>query len=179
MPGAKQAVWWVLFRGHRVAGACLVSIWQALRVTLLEMATHSSVLAWRIPGAGEPGRRPSMGSHRVRHDWSDLAAAAVAEVHAVCACVRVHACAESCSTLQPYGLNSPPAPLAMGFPSQGCCSVQFSHSVVSDSEDTVVVTISYSRGSSQPRDRNHISWVSYAGKWILYHCATCRAQGSR
>ena len=33
-----------------------------------EMATHSSVLAWRIPGTGEPGRRPSMGSHRVGHD---------------------------------------------------------------------------------------------------------------
>ena len=33
-----------------------------------EMATHSSVLAWRIPGMGEPGRLPSMGSHRVRHD---------------------------------------------------------------------------------------------------------------
>ena len=39
-----------------------------------EMATHSSVLAWRIPGTGEPGGLPSMGSHRVRHDWSDLAA---------------------------------------------------------------------------------------------------------
>ena len=40
-----------------------------------EMATHSSVLAWRIPGTREPGGL-SMGSHRVRHDWSDLAAAA-------------------------------------------------------------------------------------------------------
>ena len=40
------------------------------------MATHSSVLAWRIPGTGEPGGLPSMGSHRVRHSWSDLAAAA-------------------------------------------------------------------------------------------------------
>ena len=40
-----------------------------------EMATHFSVLAWRIPGTGEPGGLPSMGSHRVRHDWSDLAAA--------------------------------------------------------------------------------------------------------
>ena len=39
------------------------------------MATHSSVLAWRIPGTGEPGGLPSMGSHRVGHDWSDLAAA--------------------------------------------------------------------------------------------------------
>ena len=43
-----------------------------------EMATHSSVLAWRIPGTGEPGGLSSMGSHRVRHDWSDLAAAAAA-----------------------------------------------------------------------------------------------------
>ena len=41
-----------------------------------EMATHSSVLAWRIPGMGEPGGLPSVGSHRVGHDWSDLAAAA-------------------------------------------------------------------------------------------------------
>ena len=41
-----------------------------------EMATHFITLAWRIPGTGEPGRLPSMGSHRVGHDWSDLAAAA-------------------------------------------------------------------------------------------------------
>ena len=41
-----------------------------------EMAAHSSVLAWRIPGTGKPGGLPSMGSHRVGHDWSDLAAAA-------------------------------------------------------------------------------------------------------
>ena len=44
-----------------------------------EMATHSSVLAWRIPGMGEPGGLPSMGSHRVGHDWSDLAAAAAVQ----------------------------------------------------------------------------------------------------
>ena len=41
-------------------------------------ATHSSVLAWRIPGMGEPGGLPSLGSHRGGHDWSDLAAAAAA-----------------------------------------------------------------------------------------------------
>ena len=40
------------------------------------MATHSSVLAWRIPGTAEPGRLPSMGLHRVGHDQRDLAAAA-------------------------------------------------------------------------------------------------------
>ena len=45
-----------------------------------EVATHSSVLAWRIPGTGEPGGLPSMGSHRVRHDWSDLAVAAAVAV---------------------------------------------------------------------------------------------------
>ena len=44
------------------------------------MATHSSVLAWRIPGMREPGGLPSMGSHRVKHNWSDLAAVAPALV---------------------------------------------------------------------------------------------------
>ena len=42
------------------------------------MATHSSVLTWRIPGTGEPGGLPSMGSHRVRYDCSNLAAAVAA-----------------------------------------------------------------------------------------------------
>ena len=46
------------------------------------MATHSSVLAWRIPGMGEPGGLPSMGSHRVGHDWSNLAAAG-SSVHGI------------------------------------------------------------------------------------------------
>ena len=50
-----------------------------------EMATHSSILAWRIPGTGEPGGLPSMGSHRVGHDWSDLAAAATGS----CCCVTL------------------------------------------------------------------------------------------
>ena len=45
-----------------------------------EMATHSSVLAWGIPRMGEPGGLPSMGSHRVGHDWSNLAAAVAAQL---------------------------------------------------------------------------------------------------
>ena len=49
--------------------------------TVKAMATHSSVLAWRIPGVAEPGGLPSMGSHRVGHDWSDLAAAAAAAAY--------------------------------------------------------------------------------------------------
>ena len=44
------------------------------------MATHSSILAWRIPGTGEPGGLPSLGSHRVGHDSRDLAAAVAAAV---------------------------------------------------------------------------------------------------
>ena len=43
------------------------------------MATHSSVLAWRTPGTAEPGGLQSMGSHRVGHNWSDLAAAVAAQ----------------------------------------------------------------------------------------------------
>ena len=49
-----------------------------------EMATHSSVLAWRIPGTGEPGGLPSMGSHRVGHDWSDLALYSYYLIYAEC-----------------------------------------------------------------------------------------------
>ena len=59
-----------------------------------EMATHSSVLAWRIPGTGEPGGLPSMGSHRVGHDWSDLAAAAASYIWldmyiSICICLII------------------------------------------------------------------------------------------
>ena len=55
-----------------------------------EMATHCSVLAWRIPGMGEPGGLLSMGSHRVGHDWSDLAAAAAADTKNVCIYVCIY-----------------------------------------------------------------------------------------
>ena len=51
-----------------------------------EMATHSSILAWRIPGKEEPGGLLSMGSHGVGHDWSYLAAAAAACMY-ICVCV--------------------------------------------------------------------------------------------
>ena len=42
----------------------------------LVLCRENTILAWRIPGTGEPGGLPSMGSHRFGHDWSDLAAAA-------------------------------------------------------------------------------------------------------
>ena len=58
--------------------SALGALWEALSGTLwgLLYKSTSSVLAWRIPGTGEPGGLPSRGSHRVGQDWSDLAAAA-------------------------------------------------------------------------------------------------------
>ena len=57
---------------HSGGGQSLELLWdstrQDLHVSKQAMATHSSVLAWRIPGTGEPGGLPSMASHRVGHD---------------------------------------------------------------------------------------------------------------
>ena len=69
-----RGAWWAAVHGvsksqTRLSDFTLTFHFHALEK---EMATHSSVLAWRIPGTGEPGGLPSMGSHRVRHDWSDL-----------------------------------------------------------------------------------------------------------
>ena len=82
-----------------------------------EMATHSSVLAWRIPGTGEPGGLPSMGSRRVGHNWSDLAAAAAAAAglpvhHQLPEFIQTHVYRIS-DAIQPYHpplSPSPPAP---------------------------------------------------------------------
>ena len=69
----KAAVHGVTEGRTRLSGFTFTFHFHALKK---EMATHSSVLVWRIPGTGEPGGLPSMGSHRVGHDWSDLAVAA-------------------------------------------------------------------------------------------------------
>ena len=69
-----------------------------------EMATHFSVLAWRIPGMGEPGRLPSLGSHRVRHDRNDLAAAVTNGIEYLFIC----SLAICISSLKKHLLNSLP-----------------------------------------------------------------------
>ena len=71
--------WWATVHGVTMSQARLSDFTFTFHFPALEkeMAVHSSVLAWRIPETEEPGGLPSMGSHRVRHDWSDLAAAAV------------------------------------------------------------------------------------------------------
>ena len=75
-----RGAWWAAVHGiarswTRLSDFTLFFNFHALEK---EMATHSSVLAWRIPWTGEPGGLRSMGSHRVEHYWSDLAAAAAA-----------------------------------------------------------------------------------------------------
>ena len=75
-----RGAWWATVHGvtksqTRLSNFTFTFYLHALKK---EMATHSSVLALRIPGTGEPGGLPSMGSHRVGHNWSDLAAAAAA-----------------------------------------------------------------------------------------------------
>ena len=69
--------WWAAVHGFAEGRTWLSDFTFTFHFHALEkeMATHSSVLAWRIPGMGKPGGLPPMGSHRVRHDWSDLAAA--------------------------------------------------------------------------------------------------------
>ena len=72
--------WWAAVHGVAKSRTRLSNFTFTFHFPALEkeMATHSSILAWRIPEMGEPGGLPSMGSHRVGHDWSDLAAAAAA-----------------------------------------------------------------------------------------------------
>ena len=70
--------WWAAVHGIMKSRTWLSDFTFTFHFLALEkeMATHSSVLAWRIPGTGEPDGLPSMGSHRVGHDWSDFTAAA-------------------------------------------------------------------------------------------------------
>ena len=69
-----RGAWWATVHGVTKSRRRLSDFTLTFHVPALEkeMATHSSVLACRIPGTGEPGGLPSVGSHRVGHDWSDL-----------------------------------------------------------------------------------------------------------
>ena len=70
--------WWAIVHGVAKSRTRLSNFTFTFQFHALEkeMATHSSVLAWRIPGTGEPGGLPSLGLHKVGHNWSDLAVAA-------------------------------------------------------------------------------------------------------
>ena len=83
--------WWAAVRGVAKSRTRLSDFTFTFHFHALEkvMAAHSSVLAWRIPGTGEPGGLPSTGSHRVGHDWSNLAGAAVAEERKWLQCIGI------------------------------------------------------------------------------------------
>ena len=104
-----RGAWWVTVHGVAKSWTRLSDFPFTFHFHALEkeMATHSSVLAWRIPGTGEPGGLPSLGSHRVGHDWSDLAAAAAVVVW-FCLFVVFQAIADAESLLQ---VPSHPMPL--------------------------------------------------------------------
>ena len=74
----ERGAWWAAVHGVAKSRSLLSDFSFTFHFHALEkeMATHSSVLAWRIPGMWEPTGLPSVGLHRVRHDWSDLAVAA-------------------------------------------------------------------------------------------------------
>ena len=98
-----RGAWWVAVLGDAQSRTGLSDFTFPFyfRTLETEMATHSSVLAWRISGTGEPGGMPSMGSHRVRHNWSDLAAAERREQlgslgWCVCVCKSEHTWACVC-----------------------------------------------------------------------------------
>ena len=101
------------------------------------METHSSVLALRIPGTGEPGGLPCMGSHRVGHDWSDLAAAAAGHCsHALVAWKwKLLSCVWLFAT--PWTLHG-----------------------ILQARILEWVAFPFSRGSSQPRDRTQVSRIA-------------------
>ena len=84
------------------------------------MATHSSVLAWRIPGTGEPGGLPSMWSYRVGHDWSDLAAAAAYTTQRQNQTSAQFSHPAVSNSLQPHGLQHIRLPYPSPIP--GACS---------------------------------------------------------
>ena len=75
-----RGAWWAAVHGVAKSQTWLSDFTFTFHFHALEkeMATHSSVLAWRVPEMGEPGGLPSMGSHRVGHDWSNLVAVAAA-----------------------------------------------------------------------------------------------------
>ena len=130
-----------------------------------EMVTHSSVLAWRIPGTGEPGGLSSMGSHRVGCNWSDLAAAAAAFTYMIyknTVFCRQHP--SSYSSLKTVLLSLVAA-------SRRCSLLWCTGSRMHGPSSCGAWCLVASRHveSSRTRDWTH---VPYIGRRILIHCST-------
>ena len=138
-----RGAWWAAVHGVTKSWTRLSDLPFTFHFHALEkeMATHSNVLAWRIPGTGETGGLPSIGSHRVGHDWSDAAAAAVV------AGLYVFSLSVVSDSLRPYGLQ----------PARLLCPWILQVTVLE------WVAVPSSRGSSWPRAWNpglpHCRWI--------------------
>ena len=120
-----------------------------------EMATHSSVLAWRIPGMEEqPGGLPSMGSHRVRHDWSDLAAVAAAYMSVFLPFLSLTSFFFLLSSLLIWKWKLLSRVWLFGTP-WAIQSMEFFRPELLE-----WVVVPFSRGSSQPRDWSQVSRIA-------------------
>ena len=124
LPGKSHGggAWWAAVHGVAKSRARLSEFTFTFHSLEKEMATHSSVLAWRILGTGEPGGLPSKGSHRVGHNWSDLAAAAAEITGATLETISEKCHCFCCSGLTLFSLDSavftwPVFSFAFGFPS--------------------------------------------------------------
>jgi len=113
LPGKSHGwgAWWAAVHGVSRSQTQLSDFTLTFHFHALEkeMATHSSVLAWRIPGTGEPGGLPSMGSHRVEHDWGDLAAEFFRGKELFCLTVPLwwgHTTLSTCQNLKNYELKT-------------------------------------------------------------------------
>ena len=165
------------------------------------MATHSSALAWRIPGVGELGGLPSLGSHRVGHDWSDIAAAAASFSGDIFCNYRTLSkprnwlapliqLTTELIQISPFFFFACPQFLYV-FVYVRACSVTQSCPTLCNSMDSSPpgssvceilqarvlewVALSSSKGSSQPRDLTLVSCSSCTGRWILYRWTTSEA----
>ena len=166
--------WWAAVHGVTRSRTRLSDFTFPFHFHALEkkMATHSSVLAWRIPGTVEPGGLLSMGSHRVRHDWSNLADSLSPSVTLTLSykCVSHFAVSDAtypcccclfsrypCQTLRPHGLQHTrllcpslsPRVCANSCSLSQCCYLTFSSSVVPFSSCPQVLPASGSFPMSQ------------------------------
>ena len=142
-----RGAWWAAVHGVAKSWTRLSDFTFTFHFHALEkeMATHSSVLAWRIPGTAEPGGLLSLESHRVRHDSSDLAAAAAAlgsldpkvQIASSGTCIFFSISLLICPQCWLHSQADPPwgrkMLICISWLMCMFSSVQFSHSVVSDS----------------------------------------------
>ena len=117
------------------------------------MATHSSVLAWRIPGMGEPGGLPSIGSHRVGHDWSDLAAN--------CCCSVAKSCPVLC---KPMDCSLPGFPVPHHLPE----FAQVHHWIGDATQPSHSLSPSSPSAFNLSQHQGIFWWVSSSIKWPKY-----------